>query len=300
MTIEAQASTTPGTTTNAAGGTTAPGGQATAPPVPASPPAPPAAVEPPAPAAPVATAHVPTRKLVDDEGDIPDDADVLEFKKSTFKSRLDRHASATMTKKLQELGVDSIEAAKEKLARLEAYEKAQEEQRLAEMSEVDRLKTMHEQTQAELAEWRAKYDRMVESQQTAAVESTVMGVASKYVDPGYMEEANAAFQRHVNATPESAIGDDVIAFTENWFKEYVERKPAFKLQGPPPPPPAQTAPKPVNVIPMSNGAAQVNPTTPDGSVTPASDANKTAAPGQPNSMTDSEFRAYKKNLGYTF
>jgi len=297
MTIEAQASTTPGTTTNAASGTTAPGGQATAPPVPASPPP---AVEPPAAPAPVATAHVPTRKLVDEDGDIPDDADVLEFKKSTFKSRLDRHASATMAKKLQELGVDSIDAAKEKLARLEAYEKAQEEQRLAEMSEVDRIKTMYEQTQTERDEWRRQYEQMVESQQTQAVENTVMGVASKFVDPSYMEEANAAFQRHVNATPESAIGDDVMAFTEAWFRDYVERKPAFKLAGAPPPPPAQTAPKPINVVPMSNGAQVVNPVTPDGSVTPASDAYKTAAPNQPNSMSDAEFRAYKKAQGYTF
>jgi len=237
---------------------------------------------------------------VDEDGDIPDDADVLEFKKSTFKSRLDRHASATMAKKLQELGVDSIDAAKEKLARLEAYEKAQEEQRLAEMSEVDRIKTMYEQTQTERDEWRRQYEQMVESQQTQAVENTVMGVASKFVDPSYMEEANAAFQRHVNATPESAIGDDVMAFTEAWFRDYVERKPAFKLAGAPPPPPAQTAPKPINVVPMSNGAQVVNPVTPDGSVTPASDAYKTAAPNQPNSMSDAEFRAYKKAQGYTF
>lgn len=295
MTVEAQTIITNPETPNTNG----------APPPAAAPPVSPA--QPPV-AAQIPTERVPTRKLIEsDDGDIPDDADVLEFRPKTFKSRLDRHANSVMAKRLSEHGVASMDEVAEKLAKLKEIEAREEEQRLAQLSEVERMREENEKLLRERDEALTRHQRYVLEQETRQVDQEVREIAARYITPKFAKLVSRELQDHLQGVSEAVYGDDPTAYVAKWFAEYAERNPELAAKAVADADEAAAASSEqakanrqrVLITPIGNGGHIATPVNGSAQPPPNPGGTRTAAPGQANSMTDQEWREFKKQQGWT-
>lgn len=277
---------------------------------------PPAAAPPVSPAPPVAaqtipTERVPTRKLIEsDDGDIPDDADVLEFRPKTFKSRLERHANSVMTKRLSEHGVASMDEVGEKLAKLKEIEAREEEQRLAQLSEVERMREENAKLLRERDEALTTHQRYVLAQETREVDQEVREIAAKYITPKFSKLVSRELQEHLQGVSEAAYGDDPAGYVAKWFAEYAERNPELAAKAvaeakdaadaaSASAEQAKTNRQRVLITPIGNGGHIAAPVNGSAQPPPNPGGTRTAAPNQANSMSDKEWREYKKQQGWT-
>lgn len=302
MAVEAQPITTSETINNTNG----------APPPAAAPVASPAPAAPASGAQAISTERVPTRKLIEnDDGDIPDDADVLEFRPKTFKSRLERHANSVLTKKLAEVGVQNMDEVSEKLAKLKEIEAREEEQRLAQLSEVERMREENAQLLRERDEALTTHQRYVLEQETREVDQEVRSIAARYITPKFSKLVSRELQDHLQGVSEAAYADNPEKYVEEWFADYAKRNPELAARAVVDAKDAADAASAsaeqakanrqrVLITPIGNGGHITTPVV-DGSQPPPNPggAGRTAAPGQANSMTDAEWKAYKKQQGWT-
>lgn len=270
-----------------------------------------APVVPPTPPAPTGTPQ--TRKILSaDDDSIPDDADGFEISKTAFKKRLERY-SRTQLKQL--FGTDNPEEIMAWKTQNEQYAAAQEEQRLAQLSEAERYKIQFEREQQSAAHWKQQFETLQESHALREQDRQMTAVAQKYVNPKCMNFLMMEFASHLQGADEKEIGEPQ-AYADSWFKSYVEANPEFGVPSQAAPPPAANpfpmgAPNNVNTnagvppaapprqvqVPITNGVSQGRPqnAVPTGQL-----AQKTLAPGLPNSMTDDEARAWKRQHGYNY
>jgi hypothetical protein len=211
----------------------------------------------------------------------------LSLSQQDFNERIKRAKTSAFK---DAFGTDDVDSIKQRLARAEELEKQAEEARVARMNEVQRAKYEAQRARREAEQFRTEVAQMREREVVRDQQSFVERVASRHVNPMYMEEASIAFAREVaNADPR-----EVARWTEKdvsrWFASYVAKKPAFaaspnarkiekKIASAPTPPPR----------PQRPGTSSVNATP-----------SKTFKPGQPNSMTREEARAEAKRRGYTW
>jgi hypothetical protein len=265
-----------------------PRSQAAAPPP--SPPAPPA-VSTSAPAEqPKPTSHVPTRRLIGEDDEIPDDAELLEMPKKALKSRLARH---TKTELKSRFGTDDFDEIKTRLDKLADFEKKQEEQRLAQLTETDRLKEQLTAAErrfqdAEKRAERAQLQRVLDTEDRRAAK-----ILSRYIDDDDIEDVIPRLARHINGlSDDECVNPDAVI--DAWAKDFVEKKPKFAKNKPEE---KREAKPPPERVPLTNGPPAGG--KPSGSLVPNL-GEKTAAPGKPNSMTQAEWLAYKRQNNLNF
>lgn len=291
----------------------APAGAPAAPPAPApavASPAP-AAAAPEAPAAPaVLAARVPTRKLLaDTDDDIPADADLLELSRAGLKSRLDRYSK----RQLKELfGTDNPDEIRAAIAERDTLKQAAEAKRLADLSEVDRLKEQNAQSirRAETAEQRAT--QLEEDYAVAGEDRRIGKILRKHMDADYIPYERKLLAAYLsNATDDELKEAD--ALVEKWAKDRVAAKPIVGRKAAAPvaagdtltaapvatPGSPAAAPAAPVAVPLSSGADPnaTRPASPGGTHQGPALAGKTPEPGKPNSMTPAEYRQYKQSSG---
>ncbi len=298
-------------------------GAAGAPPAPAAAPttptgaagaAPPAAPAAPAPAQQAAPAAAPRRPTT---ADLPPVA---------LSERLKRAEKAERERWARELGVDDPAKAKEKLARLAELEKAQEEQKRAQMSELERIRADLEAERAAKTELQTQLDAMREEQLYSKQDALISGIATQFIDPDALDLARMHFAKHVREmapeAQEKVTERDVKKFFERWsilhpkFAKSVETPASAAPPAPPAPGPASNvrgAPgakpgarvPPVGAMrrPITNGAppAKREPAPAGGGGNdPTIEAGKTTKPGQKNSMSKAELRAFAAKHGVNY
>lgn len=208
--------------------------------------------------------------------------------------------------------VERIKAERAKdLEELANIRKANEEKKRAEQSEIDRLKSDLQKSEAKVAELEGQINSL---KQESAIERQgfkVRSIASNYVRATRIRMAMNEFREYVSELPreqQKKLDDRAI---EKWFKEFVKDNADFghesrsttppdddTAEDPKPPVrrPATGARPPVRLVAGARAPARVTPPKPNNA--PPGTGGKTLKPGQKNSMTKDEARAEAKKMGY--
>lgn len=166
-----------------------------------------------------------TAKRIGADEDLPEDADLLELSPRALASRI---ARATKKELKERFGTDDPDEIKAKLARADELEAKEEERKLAEMTEKERLEAelAKERERASAAE--TKYAKAEEARVVETTTKKVIDIALKFVDADYAEDALAALKRDMRANwDDSELENETKAYKkmETFFKEYIEKKP---------------------------------------------------------------------------
>jgi hypothetical protein len=229
--------------------------------------------------------------LSDTDDEIPNDAELLEMSPRALKSRLDRFTKKQLKERF---GVEDFDTIRTQLDELELYKREREEKRLAEMTELDRLKEQLAQAQEATRRSEAKALAMQEARVVEHEDRRVMAIAAKYLDEDYIDTELPRLARYIQGCSEEELRD-ADGTIEAWFRRRVEDKPKLgKDYSNGAPPPAQVQSQvgpPPKQVPHSNGVTVERP----GQAQPSgSNQARTAAPGRPNTMTEAELREYKR------
>lgn len=298
MTMQAEGGATPAV--NGQGGGVDSAGAGASPPAPPPAPQPSQAATPspqPVPAA-APAARVPTRKLIGDADDIPPDADLIELPPNALKSRLERYTK----KQLRDaFGTDSVDAIRTKLQEHEAWRNEREQQRLAEMTESERLREQLATAQRERDEAVQRAEQIHTERVVAEQDSHVSGILGKYINPRYLKHEARNLAEYISTLSEAELSDPD-AVIEAWCRKTIEEDPALAIRVAEPPPVTAPVAAPVPAAapqtrPLTNGAAvQRPPNVAQGGIV----APKTYAPGTPGSASDKEWREFKRQNGWNF
>lgn len=218
-----------------------------------------------------------------------------------FNVRLRREREASDRKWAEAAGVKTPDEMKAKLAKLAELEAKETESRLAEMTELDRVKAQLAAANEEIAQLRAATE---EAQTETAREREVRileGIGGKVLKPRYVRVALTEFREHLRTLEKEDVETMKPREVERWFSTYAKENPELALGDPAEQPAAAVAApvaavKPAARRPITNGRPP--PKRPDGGPV-TTDAphmlhGKTVRPGQPNSMTPAEVRAFAK------
>lgn len=237
---------------------------------------------------PVATPaeRIPTRKLIGgDDDDIPDNADLIEMSPKSLKSRLERSNKKQLRDRF---GTDDMESIKAKLDKFAEYEAKQEEQRLAQLSEGERMK---EELNVEKTARLAAETRVKELQESRILESEdrrVMNIAAKYLDPDYIDTNIPVLARHLDGLSEEDLKNPEKAI-EDFFKDLVTKKPklAKEYEAEKKAVEEQKSAAPVK-MPLNNGPNVAKP--------PNTASSGNAGTKNVKEMSASEYRQYKQQV----
>lgn len=268
-------------------------------------PTPPVPATPVAQAAPVApqtqsqsqSQSAPTRKqLAADDDAIPDDAEMFEISRAALKKRLDRAKRSELVKAF---GTDNVEDILAWKQQAEAAKAREEEQRLAQMTEAERYKVQFDKAQQEASTWKDKYTQLEESYAIREQDTKMNSIAEKHIHPKLMNAIMMEFAMHLQGVDESELQDPQ-AYAENWFSTYAQENPEFGVKKEQPSTPQQMMPTPPKQtqMPVSNGASTAGRPSPG--QTSGQVAQKTLAPGKPNSMSPDEAKRWMRENGYNF
>lgn len=260
-------------------------GTPTAPPAaPAVPAAPAAAGGPPAspgatpaPAAPAAAPGSPAGS--------PGAAKRLQLSTEELNDRL-RRAKATALRDV--FGTDDAAAIREKLRKAEELEKQAEAARVAQMTEIERMKYERDRARQEAVRYRSELVQAQEREVVREQQSFVERIATRHVNQLYVEEAAIAFARDIAQRDPREVARYTEKDVARWFQRYIERKPA--LAASPNARRQQRAP----------AGAATPPPRPQGPSSSQTNGGKSFKPGMPNSMSREEARAEAKRLGYNW
>lgn len=246
---------------------------------------------------------------------------------AALKARLDRARAQGQEPFFRALGVKTEAEAKEKLAKLAMAEQEGEKRRLAELSEVERLKAeldAERQKNAALEQRLASHEQEREHEQH---EQVVVRVAGEQVIPKALKIFRIDLAAHVKrlgeTNPELAEKFNergIKRFTDKWLRENPEfakqAAPADAAAGEKPPvvvPPARgatppTGARPAQPVPQRRALTtgippRKNPAPPvnaGGAAPPGTMNGKTARPGQPNSMSSAEVKQFAAQNGIRY
>lgn len=205
----------------------------------------------------------------------------------------ERLARAKRQALIETFGTDDpaqIKALKDKAATLE---KEAEERKRAAMSETERLKhdlAMERQARQRV---RAELEQVRERQVVQEQQQVVERIASRHVAPQYVQDAAFLFAKHLR---DNVAPADLVKMTDKdigkWFQTFVNRRPAFSASAT-----TRTRPR----APAGAPAPAPRPQAPQPAVKPDATMNgKSLKPGQPNSMTREEARAFARKSGYSW
>lgn len=239
----------------------------------------------------------PSAITLGDDDEIPEGASLLQLSKSALGKRLDR---ATKKQLKDQFGTDNVEEIKKKLDAAAEYERTKEEQRRAQLTEVERYKE-------DAAAWRKKHDALEarwkgekRAQMISSGHQMVTSIAKEFIDPDYLDTELPYFARELAAKYSKdemdSLGEDAI---RAYFKKRVETKPKIgkdfgvttqqTTEAKPPPP----------KVPVTNGVRENERPTArtEGSGLPVN-GEKDFRPTSANAMSTQEAKQAAAQLGY--
>lgn len=241
--------------------------------------------------------------LGDDDDEIPEGASLLQLSKNALTKRLDR---ATKKQLKAQFGTDNVEEIKAQIAKAKEYERTQEEQRRAQMSEVDRAKEDAKTWQRKYQDLETKVKTERRAQVIATEHNRVTTIAKEFLDPDYLDTELPIFARELSAKYSreemEQLGDDAI---RAYFEKRVQVKPKLgKNFGATQSTETQsTQPvieeKKTPTVPATNGVKENERPTArtEGSGLPVN-GEKTFKPNLPNSMSPQEAKAAAASQGF--
>jgi len=207
----------------------------------------------------------------------------LQLSTEELNERLRRAKAAALR---DVFGTDDAAAIRERLRKAEELEKQAEAARLAQMSEIERMKYERDRARQEAIRYRSELAQAKEREIVREQQSFVERIASRHVNPLYLEEAAIAFARDIAQRDPREVARYTEKDVARWFQRYVERKPALAAS-----PNARRQQR-------TPAGAATPPPRPQNQASPQTNGGKTFKPGLPNSMTREEARAEARRLGY--
>jgi hypothetical protein len=199
------------------------------------------------------------------------------------KRELEKRIGRAKQSALKEVFGEEIDtdAAKTRAAKAKELEAQQEQQRQAQLTNEQRL-------QEELAREKARADEATtklkaKQRQDVMNRETqrIAGLANKHIDPSMTELVLPKFKQHLKTLTRQQVNAMDDKQIEKWFRDFASKNPKLARAAAP-------APKPTPKVPVTNGVRGNRPgQMPSGQ---GAAAEKTARPGQPNSMTKAEIR----------
>lgn len=222
-----------------------------------------------------------TVSVGDDEYPV-DEKGFIQIPATAFKKRLNRYSKNQLR---EAFGTDDIADLKARLDEHGNLKAKSEKERLATLAKEERLseELAKERNARTLAETKAA--KLVEDREYQAADTEVRSTAEQYIKPGKMAKlAVYEFGEYVRELDDDEADALKPKDVKAWFEKYAKENPELALGSKPE--------KKTERKPISHGAGDQESPPP----MPIS-GGKTARPGQPNSMTDEEYRAYKASLG---
>lgn len=232
-----------------------------------------------------------------------------------LKVRLDRAKQQGQEVLFRELGVKTEAEAKAKLAELKNAGAEAEKRRLAEMSEIERLKAENATQAQRIAQLEAMLVERDQERDHEQHEQMIGRVAGESITPKAMRVFKFDLAQHVKklagSNPDLAakFGErGVRRFLEKWVKENPEfavQAQTTTTQGSAKPTTTNTQAKPPQTAPTRRPVTTGVPVRKPGAP-PVNQANgaliggKTMKPGQANSMSGQEVKAAAAKLGITY
>jgi len=220
----------------------------------------------------------------DDDEPHPDDEGVIKMSLTAFNRRVQR-ASRSELRKL--FGTDNIGDIVTMKQKLDSYEKEREEARQKSLSEIDKLReeAAVERKAREVAE--ARTSELQEDRLASQEDVHIRSIADEYIAPKYYKYAARDLREHLVETYDNDYDKVTDKVLKAWFKEYAEGNPELAVK-------SQEAEKPV--APITNGPVGTRPAAPPS----GGPGGKDVRPGRPNSMSNAEWMAYRKQNGITY
>lgn len=219
---------------------------------------------------------------IEDDDDDPDselkadDKGNIKLPYKAFKTRITRASKAALK---SVFGTDD----REQIIKMkEDYEKMlsdRETDRRTKMAAEERAKEDLEKAHKKISDLEARELARQEAADAEREEKRITNIASKYVDAGALDLAHYKFAKHLKKFSKDELNEFDDERIENWYQKWAAKNPKL----------AASAPKEEKKVPVNVGASQPVKPSPKGS-----DTQKTAARGYANSMTDEEWKAYKR------
>lgn len=162
------------------------------------------------------------RVLTDADDDIPAEGEMFSLSRVALKARLERYSRKQLRDRF---GTDDPDAIQAKLGRAEELERQEEDRKRAAMTEQERLKAdlAASEQRAQAAEARA---RDVEERHVfQAEEQHMTSMASKYIDPDYVDAELTGFAKHLR---KSYTAEQLAKLTDSDFEKYWQERVAAK------------------------------------------------------------------------
>ena len=229
--------------------------------------------------------------LSDPDEEIPADADLIEMSSKTLKSRLNAAKKSEVKALFQKFDVKSAEELATKFARLKELETADEVRKREDMTATEKLESDLKKERELRLDSDRRAMRVTENYVIDKQETRISKIASKFIDPEYVEEILPKFavhlRKHFDEEQLKTITDKDIG---EWFKEYATKKPKLARES------STTKTK----IPLNNGArAADRPRAGDGGGNTSGRSNgRSFAPSSENPMDRNEARAEAAKLGF--
>jgi len=215
------------------------------------------------------------------DGDLPEDADLLELSSKALASRI---ARATKKELKDRFGTDDPDEIKGKLDRLAAMEATEEENRRKELSDRERMAEDLRKANEERDSYKRKMEQAEIQRGVQMVTQKCVAIAEKYIDPDYIDSTMERLKAVMNSEwTEADFQQEARALKkmEEFFKEEIEKKPKLGKD-------FQTTTE-VKGVPLNNAAT---PTRPGNGVNLA--GARSGGVKNVKDMTPDEWREYKR------
>lgn len=214
-----------------------------------------------------------------DDDEIPENTKLFKLSTAALNARLARHSK----KELREhFGSDDPTQIKADLAELKTLREEKETARLANLSEIEKVKEQRDAEKRRADEAERKHQKAIDSQVFSEYDREAASIVGTLVAEKHVKRAVRELKEHVLSLDDEDLAKPSKVF-ESWAKDFVKENPEFAREGEP-------APK---KIALSNGAH------PDAKRERGNldAANKIPQPGQANSMSKAEYAKYKRERG---
>lgn len=226
-------------------------------------------------------------RLTDSDEDIPPDAELIEMSAKTLKARLNGAKRSEVRTLFEQWGVKNADELKTRLARVKELEDAEETRKRAEMSATQKLEADLKQERKLREDSDRRALTVTENYVVDKQETRISKLASRYIDPDYVEEILPKFAVHLRKTYSEdelkGLKDEDIG---KWFKDYSKLKPKIARE------------RQKVTIPLTNGARSTDRATAGDGANKAGNSVRSFAPSEQNAMSRAEARQEAAKLGY--
>lgn len=226
-------------------------------------------------------------RLADDD-DIPDDAEVLELSKAALEKRLARHTR----RQLRDLfGTDDTTKIAKDLKELATLRAAAEEDRKAKLTKEQALQEERDQANARAEKAEQEAREMRDARDIGEVSGRYSELGKKFIAPKFFakESVRDALFGELASELHTKTGGDATKITpkmvEDFWRDYAKENPEFGIRG---------EAEPIKIAVQSGSRNPGPPSTPTSG---EGGPEKTARPGQANTMSKKEI---KEKFGHSW